>query len=90
MAISVTRNSLVLQRVAVTSRCYRTVTALRFGRKPTGHHQQSIHFIPEDRPTPAAARSKAWVCGRSLAEMAGLNPARVMDICLLSVLRVVG
>jgi hypothetical protein len=30
-----------------------------------------------------AARSKAWVCGRSLAGISGSNPARGMDVCLL-------
>jgi hypothetical protein len=30
-----------------------------------------------------AARSKAWVCGRSLAGIAGSNPAEGMDVCLL-------
>jgi hypothetical protein len=34
------------------------------------------------RPIPAAARSKAWVCGRSLAEIASSNPARGIDVCL--------
>jgi hypothetical protein len=29
-----------------------------------------------------AARSKAWVCGRSFAGIAGSNPAREMDICV--------
>jgi len=29
-----------------------------------------------------AAPSKAWVCGRSLAGNAAVNPARVMDMCL--------
>ena len=32
---------------------------------------------------PVAAWSKAWVCGRSLAGIAGLNPAGGMDVCLL-------
>ena len=32
-----------------------------------------------------AARSKAWVCGRSLAEIVGSNPARSTDACLLLV-----
>jgi hypothetical protein len=41
------------------------------------------------RPTPVAARSKAWVCGRSLAGIADSNPARGMDVCLLCVLCVV-
>ena len=28
-----------------------------------------------------AARSKAWVCGRWLAGIAGSNPAGGMDVC---------
>ena len=32
-----------------------------------------------------AARSKAWVCGRSLAGFVGSNPPRGMDACLLCV-----
>jgi hypothetical protein len=40
-------------------------------------------------PIPVAARSKAWVCGRSLAGIAGSNTAGVMDVCLLWVLCVV-
>jgi hypothetical protein len=36
-----------------------------------------------DQPIPVTALSKAWVCGRSLAENAGSNPAGVMDIFLL-------
>jgi hypothetical protein len=34
-------------------------------------------------PTSVVARSKAWVCGRTLAEIAGSNPAGDMDVCLL-------
>ena len=30
---------------------------------------------------PLAARSKTWVCGRSLAGIAGSNPAGGMDVC---------
>ena len=33
-----------------------------------------------------AARSKAWVCGRSLAEIVGSNPTGGMDVCLMWVL----
>jgi len=33
-----------------------------------------------------AAQSKAWVYGISLARIAGLNPTRGMDICLLCVI----
>ena len=32
---------------------------------------------------PVAARSKAWVCDRSLAEIVGSNPTGGMDVCLL-------
>jgi hypothetical protein len=45
--------------------------------------------ITEGWPIPVATLSKAWVCGRSLAEIAGSNTARGMDIfycecCVLS------
>jgi hypothetical protein len=36
---------------------------------------------------PVAARSTAWVSGRSLAGIAGSNPAGGMDVCLLSLHR---
>jgi hypothetical protein len=32
-----------------------------------------------------AARSKAWVCGRSFAGNAGSNPAGVMGVCVVIV-----
>ena len=38
----------------------------------TKHIQRSI---------PVAARSKAWVCGRSLVGIVGSNPAGGMDVC---------
>ena len=41
------------------------------------------------KPIPVAARSKAWVCGRSSAGTAGSIPAGGMDVCLLCVLCVV-
>ena len=34
-------------------------------------------------PVPVAARSKAWVFGRSFAEIVGSNPTGGMDVCLL-------
>ena len=37
-------------------------------------------------PVPVAERSKAWVCGRWLARIAGSNPAGDKDVCLLLVL----
>jgi len=40
------------------------------------------------RPIPVAVRPKAWVCGRSLAGIAGSNPAGGMNVsfecCVLS------
>jgi len=33
------------------------------------------------KPVPLAARSKAWVCGRSPAEIVGSNPTGGMDVC---------
>ena len=32
-------------------------------------------------PVSVAARSKAWVCGRSPAEIVGSNPTGGMDVC---------
>jgi hypothetical protein len=40
-------------------------------------------------PIPVAGRSKAWVCGRSLAEITVSYLARGMNVCLLWVLCVV-
>jgi len=34
-------------------------------------------------PVTAAARSKAWVCGRSPAKIVGSNLTGGMDVCLL-------
>ena len=34
-------------------------------------------------PVPVAGRSKAWVCGRSLAGIVGSNPDGGVDVCLL-------
>ena len=36
-------------------------------------------------PIPGVARSKAWVCGRSLAGTVGSNPAGDIDVCLFRV-----
>ena len=37
-------------------------------------------------PIPVAARSKAWVFGRSLTRIVGSKPTGGMDVCLLWVL----
>jgi hypothetical protein len=49
---------------------------------------QFLNFLLliKSAPIPVAARSKAWVCGRSLAGIADSNPAGDMDVCLLWVL----
>jgi hypothetical protein len=36
-----------------------------------------------NEPIAVAVRSKAWVFGRSLTGIVGLNPAGGMDVCLL-------
>jgi hypothetical protein len=43
---------------------------------------------PECR-SQCAARSKEWICGRSLTRIVGSNPAEGMDVCLLKMLCVV-
>ena len=40
-------------------------------------------------PIPVATRSRAWVCGRTLAGIVGSNPTMGMDVCLMRVLCVV-
>ena len=47
---------------------------------------QRAHCVFDDLsakpPIPVVARSKAWVCGRSLAGIVGSNAAGGMDVCL--------
>jgi hypothetical protein len=42
-------------------------------------------YMPDTNisPTPVAAQSKVWVCGRSRAGIAGSNPDGAMDVYLL-------
>jgi len=42
-------------------------------------------ILSAKKAVPVAAPSKAWACGRSLAEILSSNPARDMDICLVCV-----
>ena len=44
---------------------------------------KSVPEVKRYKPMSVAARSKAWVCGQSLAGIAGSNPAEDMDVCLL-------
>jgi len=45
-----------------------------------------VSLTSPTQPITAVARPTAWVCGSSLAGIAGSNPAGSMDICLLWVL----
>ena len=50
----------------------------------TGSTSDILKYDPiKTVPVPVAARSKAWVCGRSPAEIVGSNPTGDMDVCLL-------
>ena len=44
--------------------------------KLTVHYEDVFNLLP----IPVAARSEAWVCGRSLAGIVGSNPAGGMDV----------
>jgi hypothetical protein len=47
------------------------------------HNKMFLFVCIYDGPIPEAARSKAWVCGRSLAGIVGSNTAGGIDVCLL-------
>jgi hypothetical protein len=47
--------------------------------------ERTSDYVRQYKKTiPAAALSKAWVCVRSLAGIAGSNPAGGMDVCVLN------
>ena len=43
----------------------------------------NIHFLAMCEPRPMSARPKSWMCGHSLAEIAGSMQAEGMCVCLL-------
>jgi len=50
------------------------------------HHRKLhkfLYLLDYTKPIPIAARSKAWVCGRSLAEIVVSNTTGRMDVCML-------
>jgi hypothetical protein len=49
------------------------------------NHNISLVFDLYDwrKVGPMAVRSKEWVCGRSIAGIAGSNPTGDMNVCLL-------
>jgi hypothetical protein len=49
------------------------------------HVQEKDRCMKGMVPIPAAALSKAWVFGHSLAGIMGSNPTGGMDVCFLSV-----
>jgi len=48
-----------------------------------GKFQNFGTIVTSQKAIPLAAPSKAWVCGRSPADIVGSNPAGGMDVCLL-------
>jgi len=42
-----------------------------------------LYFVFVMQPNPVAARSREWVCGRSLAGIVGSNATGGMAVCLL-------
>ena len=59
------------------------------GHDPPQNTDQNNVILWASVPIPVASRSNAWVCGFSLAGIAGSNPAGSIDICLSRVLCVV-
>jgi hypothetical protein len=55
------------------------VTAVHVGFPESFTNRMHIDYLP----IPVSARSKAWVCGRSLAGIAGSNPTGGKRVCLL-------
>jgi hypothetical protein len=53
-------------------------------RRPDGGDQHSAS-ASTNLPIPAAARSEAWVCDRSLAGFSGSNPARGVGVYFVTV-----
>ena len=67
---------------------YNRYNVIRRLEKTTGcGHSLYIAYLYlillECLPIPVAERSKAWVCSRSPAGIAGSNPAEGMAVCLL-------
>jgi hypothetical protein len=61
------------------------VSGLRVKRLRKVSTTETLTYIDETNktlPIPVAARSKAWVCSRSLAGIVGSISARGMDVCL--------
>jgi len=53
------------------------------GLKTENNLLNEFNEVLDIKPVPVAARSKAYVFGRSPAENVGSNPTGGMDVCLL-------
>ena len=87
---------IVIRETSVKERAHPTRSSLRHGCSTQRYYFHSNFVFLQycswftyftqyvnSTPIPVAARIKAWVCGRSLARIAGSNPAGGMGICLL-------
>jgi hypothetical protein len=53
----------------------------------TVDNKKSFSYVYDHAgPKPVAARSKAWICGRSFVRIVGSNPDGDMEVLLLEVL----
>jgi hypothetical protein len=70
----------VLLNTPMVVLCYSSLTLYHSGEPVPDY----LYYYLDDSqmPVPVAARSKAWVCGRSLSGIEGMNPAGGMDVCL--------
>ena len=60
---------------------YSWMKLTRFGASYCAVYFPSANVRVCHQPVPVAAWSKAWVCGRSPAEIVGSNPTGGMDVC---------
>ena len=57
---------------------------IHFSKNCNFKHNIIQYFFRRPIPWPRGLRFKAWVCGRSLVGIAGLNPAGSMAVCLVN------
>ena len=62
--------------------CYCSLNVIRTGDSAVTYGLGDAGF---EMPIPVAARSKAWVFGRSLTTIVGSNPTGGMDVCVVFV-----
>ena len=67
----------------LTRQCYFLTKYFEFNLKITYFVEINFRNYATKWPIPVAAQSKAWVCGRSPAEIVVSNPTGGTDICLM-------